>query len=65
MKTAETNSLCAPNAVSGQMNLIPAAESDESTTTNRTMSDKEIWRRFRKAQQELNQLMKETKEKHV
>lgn len=65
MKTAETNSLCAPNAVSGQMNLIPVAESDESTTTNQTMSAEEIWRGFRKAQQELNQLMKEAGAKYV
>jgi hypothetical protein len=54
---------CAQNAKSGQAALIPVAESSQlqMAMTETNLTDDEIWRRFKKAQAELNQLIKEVK----
>lgn len=52
----------APNAKNTQASLTHVAESNQlSLMITTTLSDDEIWQRFKKAQQELNQLLKETK----
>jgi hypothetical protein len=54
---------CAQNAKSGQAALIPVAESSQlqMAMTETTLSDDEVWKRFKIAQNELNQLMKDVK----
>lgn len=54
---------CAQSAKNSQASLTHVAESNQlSLMTMTTLSDEEIWRRFKKAQKELNQLMKESNE---
>ena len=48
---------CAQSAENGQMSLTPAAESDQSAIA--TISNDEIWHRFKIAQNDLTKLIKE------